>query len=138
MVAIVMKADAISRRQLHGRRFFGGLALLFGLITLMEGGRTLFGGPEVQAAAGPIVSFVLIFNFLAGFLYVLTGIAALQGRMIALRLAWFLALSTLAVFAALAIHIIRGEPYATRTPMAMLVRSVFWLLQALLLPRYLK
>jgi len=40
---------------------------LFGAVTVAAGGRVLFGGDAPRAAAGATVSFVLWFNFLAGF-----------------------------------------------------------------------
>ena len=48
-------------------------AIIFGLVTLKAGGSTLFGGAAARAAAGHYVPFVLWFNSLAGFAYVLAG-----------------------------------------------------------------
>jgi hypothetical protein len=42
------------------------MAVLFGLLTVFSGGRTLFGGEAARLAAGAIVPFVLWFNFVAG------------------------------------------------------------------------
>ena len=39
------------------------VALLFGALTILSGGRTLFGGLEARAAMGDAVPFVLWFNF---------------------------------------------------------------------------
>ena len=44
-----------------------GVAVLFGLLTVLSGGRTLFGGEAGRLAAGAIVPFVLWVNFVAGF-----------------------------------------------------------------------
>ena len=38
------------------------VAVLFGLLTVLSGGRTLFGGEAARLAAGAIVPFVLWFN----------------------------------------------------------------------------
>ncbi|GAA4135280.1 hypothetical protein ACFFTN_26610 [Aminobacter aganoensis] len=46
-----------------------GVAVAFGLATVLSGGRALFGDVDM----GAVVSFVLWFNFLAGFAYVLSG-----------------------------------------------------------------
>ena len=46
------------------------VTVLFGLLTVLSGGRTLFGGEAARLAAGAIVPFVLWFNFVAGFAYV--------------------------------------------------------------------
>lgn len=49
-------------------------AVIFGVLTVFSGGRALFGGEEAARAAGAIVSFVLWFNFVAGFAYVASGL----------------------------------------------------------------
>jgi len=54
----------------------GTVAALFGLATIASGGTALFGGEAARAAVGNAVSFVLWFNFLAGFLYVIAGVDA--------------------------------------------------------------
>ena len=38
------------------------IAVVFGIVTIFVGGKTLFGGTEERAAAGGIVPFVLWFN----------------------------------------------------------------------------
>ena len=50
-------------------------AVLFGLLTLKEGGTVLFGNDAARSAAGAYVPFVLWFNFIAGFAYVAAGMA---------------------------------------------------------------
>lgn len=116
----------------------GALAVAFGIATLAEGGSVLFGGAQARAAAGHVVPFVLGFNFAAGFAYVLAGFAAALGRRQALWIARALALSTLAVFSALGVHALLGGAFETRTPVAMTVRSMFWIALSLVLPRLLK
>jgi hypothetical protein len=118
-----------------GRWIAGGLAIAFGLVTLVEGGHVLFGGPAARAAAGNVVPFVLTFNFTAGFVYVLAGVAALLRRRAAVWVARGLALSTLLVFALFGVHVLAGGAYELRTVIAMSLRSGFWVAQALLLPR---
>jgi hypothetical protein len=49
------------------------IAVAFGIVTIIVGGKTLFGGAEQRAAADNIVPFVLWFNFVAGFAYVIAG-----------------------------------------------------------------
>jgi hypothetical protein len=51
------------------------LAVGFGLLTIKEGGTVLFGPADARRAAGNYVPFVLWFNFLAGFAYVVAGVA---------------------------------------------------------------
>lgn len=116
----------------------GALAVAFGVATLVEGASVLFGGPQARAAAGNVVPFVLVFNFAAGFGYVVAGAATLLGRRWSVWVARALALSTLAVFAALGAHILLGGAFEPRTPVAMTVRSVFWVAQSLVLRRFFK
>lgn len=60
-----------------GRWLLGGIAVVFGVATLIEGGNVLGGGPDARAEAGNVVPFVLMFNFGAGFAYVAGGLATL-------------------------------------------------------------
>ena len=57
-------------------RIAAAIAIVFGLLTLVSGGRALFGGADM----GAVVGFVLWFNFLAGFAYVLAGVGLWTGR----------------------------------------------------------
>ncbi len=91
----------------------------------------LFGGPVARAAAGNVVPFVLWFNFGAGFLYVLAGLATLFQRRGAVWIARAVALSTMLVFAAFGMHVLSGSTYEPRTLVAMTFRSGFWVAQAL-------
>jgi len=56
------------------------VAIVFGALTVFSGGRALFGSAEARASVGNAVGFVLWFNFLAGFAYVLTGAGLWQCR----------------------------------------------------------
>lgn len=118
-----------------GRWLAGVIAVGFGVATLVEGGQVLFGGPAARAEAGNAVPFILMFNFGAGFLYVLGGLATLFRHRSAVWIARSLALSTILVFAAFGIHVLAGGNYELRTLVAMTLRSGFWVAQALLLPR---
>lgn len=113
----------------------GVLGVAFGLATLVEGGRVLFGGPEARAAAGNVVEFVLRFNFGAGLFYVFAGGAMLLGRPAARMLATALAVTSAAVFAMLIGHIGAGGAFEKRTLVAMLLRTSFWVGIALFLSR---
>ncbi|MCK9285712.1 MAG: hypothetical protein M0P39_15695 [Rhodocyclaceae bacterium] len=106
-------------------------AIAFGVLTVLSGGRALFSGMEVRAELGNIVPFVLWFNFLAGFVYVLAGSALLLAKRWAAPLALFLAVSTVLVFLAFAVHIATGGAFEARTVGAMSLRSLFWIAVAL-------
>ncbi len=102
------------------------VAIAFGALTIFSGGRALFGSAEAQAAVGNAVGFVLWFNFLAGFAYVLTGIGLLQRRKWAAMAAVVLALATALVAAAFGLHVMAGGAYEMRTAGALGLRLVFW------------
>lgn len=107
-------------------RVLAVVALLFGALTVFSGGRALFGGEAARAAMGNAVDFVLWFNFLAGFLYMLAGWGLLRGQTWAHHLATFLALSTAAVAITFAVHVLGGGTYELRTVGALLLRLGFW------------
>jgi hypothetical protein len=103
------------------------VAVIFGVVTVASGGRALFGGVEARAAVGEAVGFVLWFNFLAGFAYVAAGAGLWRRRSWARVLAALIAASTLAVFAAFGLHVMRGGAFEMRTVGAMALRSVVWI-----------
>lgn len=103
------------------------VALVFGLLTIVSGARGLFGEPEQQAALGAYVSFVLWFNFLAGFAYVVAAAGLWRGDAWAARLSVSIAAATALVFAAFGVHALLGGAYELRTVAAMSLRLVVWL-----------
>ena len=111
-------------------RVVSGIAIVFGALTIFSGGRALFGDAQAQAAVGNAVGFVLWFNFLAGFFYVLTGIGLLLSRRWARSAAFALALATALVAAAFAVHVANGGAFEMRTVGAMALRLGFWTLVA--------
>ena len=102
-------------------------AVLFGLLTLKEGGTVLFGGEAARTAAGAYVPFVLWFNFLAGFAYVVAGIALWRRQSWAAGLALGIALATALVFAAFGVYVMSGGASEVRTMAAMALRTTVWL-----------
>ena len=105
-----------------------GFAVLFGLLTILSGGRALFGGADM----GAVVPFVLWFNFAAGFAYVLAGIGLWRGAAWARGLSVAIAVSTAAIFAAFLWHAWTGGAYETRTMGAMILRLSVWIAIAFL------
>ena len=138
MSAATETEGAPTRRSGAWRWLAGGLAVAFGLATIVEGGSVLLGGPAARAEAGHVVPFVLAFNFAAGFVYVAAGAATLAGRAWAAWLALALASSTLLVFAAFGVHVTQGGAFEARTVVAMTMRSAFWVVQSLTLPKLLR
>lgn len=107
-----------------------GFAVLFGVLTILSGGKVLFGGEEALQAAGDVVPFVLWFNFLAGFAYVLAGVGLFLKKRWAAWLSAAILAGTAAVFAAFAIHVLQGGAYEMRTVGAMTLRTIVWAIVA--------
>ena len=99
------------------------VAVIFRLLTIVSGGRALFGGVDM----GAVVPFVLWFNFVAGFAYVLAGIGLLRGAGWAPLLSLAIATATVAVFAAFLWHVGAGGAWEARTMGAMILRSAIWI-----------
>ena len=107
-----------------------GIAIVFGVLTVYSGATALFGGAQAKAAAGNAVLFVLWFNFLGGFAYVLTASGLMLKRQWGVWGAMLLAVLTALVSVAFAVHIFGGAPYEQRTVVAMGIRLGFWSLVA--------
>jgi len=111
------------------------VAVAFGLLTIASGGRALFGSEAQRAAAGAYVPFVLWFNFAAGFAYVVAGAGLWLPRRWAATLAALIAVATLLVFAAFGAHVLTGGEFEQRTVAAMSLRSIVWIVIALVARR---
>ena len=114
------------------------VAVLFGVLTIKSGGQVLFGSESFQVAAGNFVPFVLWFNFMAGFAYLIAGIGIALHKQWAVWLSLLIAISTLLVFAAFGLHIFVDGAYEIRTVVAMTLRSTVWTVISVLLCRNLK
>ncbi len=108
------------------------IATLFGLMTIREGGAVLFFDGSARLAAGNYVPFVLWFNFLAGFAYVIAGVGLWFRQHWAARLAFVIAVATLIVFAAFGWHVANGGVFEMRTVVAMTLRSTIWFVIAVI------
>lgn len=107
------------------------VAIVFGFMTIKEGGLVLSGNEVAVKAAGAYVPFVLWFNFIAGFFYILAGIGLWLQRRWAVRLAVALAVGTAFVFAEFGLHVALGGAFAQRTVVAMSLRTMIWTVIAL-------
>jgi|GEM_PF-201472 len=137
---VVLKGDFMTSRNKQANlliRIVGVAAILFGILTIKEGGSVLFWSEAARLAAGQYVPFVLWFNFLAGFFYVIAGAGLWAGRRWAATLALMIAGATIAVFIAFGVHISAGGEYEPRTIVAMLLRSGVWVVISLLARRFL-
>ena len=106
------------------------VAVGFGLLTIKEGGMTLSGNEAARAAAGNYVPFVLWFNFVAGFAYVVAGFGLWLQQRWAVWLAVAIATATALTFAAFSVHVYSGEAYEQRTMIAMSLRTLIWVVIA--------
>ncbi len=100
-------------------------AVIFGILTVISGGRVLVSG-AAQQAAGDYVGFVLWFNFLAGFFYVIAGSSLWAGHYWSVKLALTIAAATLVVLALFTVHVLTGGAYELRTLVALILRVVVW------------
>lgn len=114
--------------KLHGFhiRAISLAAVGFGLLTIKEGGAMLFGGEAARVLAGNYVPFVLWFNFLAGFAYVIAGAGLWLLHRWAVWLAVVIAATTAMVFAAFGAHVYGGGAFEMRTVVAMSLRTLVW------------
>lgn len=106
------------------------VAILFGLMTIKEGGAVLLGNEAALAAAGKYVPFVLWFNFLSGFAYIVAGIGLWLQQRWAVWLAVVIAALIALTFVAFGIHINSDGAYEQRTVIAMSMRTVVWFMIA--------
>lgn len=102
------------------------IAIGFGLLSIKEGGAVLFFDGAARAAAGNYVPFVLWFNFLAGFVYVIAGVGLWLRRYWSRRLAAAIAAATVLTFAAFGVFMYAGGAWEQRTLIAMSVRTLVW------------
>jgi hypothetical protein len=104
----------------------GWVALIFGAVTVFSGGRALFGGAEAEAAVGAAVGFVLWFNFLAGFAYMLAGGGLVLRHRPAVWISIAIFVSTAFVGIAFGVHVLQGGAFEMRTVGAMFLRTGVW------------
>jgi len=102
------------------------VAVGFGLLTIKEGGTVLFGGEAARASAGNYVPFVLWFNFVAGFAYVIAGAGLWMQQRWAALLAVAIVAATALTFAAFGVHVYFDGAYEVRTVIAMGMRTLVW------------
>lgn len=103
------------------------IAFVFGALTIKSGGAVIFFDGPARLAAGNYVNFVVWFNFLAGFFYILAGAGFLLNKNWTAKLTFTITAATLLVFAAFGMHILMDGSYEMRTVIAMSLRSTIWL-----------
>lgn len=119
-------------------RWIAMAAMAFGALTIVSGGRALFGDAGARAQLGNIVPFVLWFNFLAGFFYLVAGAGLWLRRRWSVQLARLIAGATLIVFVAFGAHVAAGGAFEMRTAVAMTLRLLFWIAVAMAAARLIR
>ncbi|KAF0228117.1 MAG: hypothetical protein FD175_2223 [Beijerinckiaceae bacterium] len=104
----------------------GGVAVVFGITSLVSGGMTLFGSAEARAAAGAVVPFILWFNFFSAPVYIAAGMGLMMWRRWGAQTSLLMLVMLLAASVALLIHIAGGGTYELRTVFAMMLRVALW------------
>lgn len=69
------------------------ITILFGIMTIKSGSAVLFIDGEARIAAGNYVGFVLWFNFIAGFFYIIAGLGFLFDKKWTVKLAFTIVIS---------------------------------------------
>ncbi|MCW8881629.1 MAG: hypothetical protein OQK42_04900 [Sedimenticola sp.] len=104
------------------------IALVFGLLTIKSGGSVLFFDGAARENAGNYVPFVLWFNFVIGFVYLIAGAGLFKQQRWSVWLSIVIALTTLVVFGFLGLHIMNDGLYEARTVGAMILRTTIWII----------
>jgi hypothetical protein len=125
-VAHIARMPERSRERPAWALVAGPVALVFGALTVFSGGRVLFSPEAARLAAGSYVPFVLWFNFLAGFAYIVAGVGLWLWHRWAARLGLAIAIATALVFAAFGVHVALGGAFEVRTVAAMTLRTALW------------
>ncbi|MCK4706790.1 MAG: hypothetical protein KAT90_15040 [Gammaproteobacteria bacterium] len=107
------------------------IAILFGLLTIKSGGLTLFVDGADREAAGNYVPFVLWFNFMAGFVYLVAGVGLFMNKQWAAWLSIGIVSATAIVFIFFGLHIFNDGLYENRTVVAMSLRTIIWAMIAI-------
>jgi hypothetical protein len=97
--------------------------IIFGIMTIIEGGAVSFDIGKARINSGNYIPFVLWFNFISGFFYIITGIGLLLEKKWASKLSLLLLISILIVYLLLFIYILLGGLYEIRTIIAMGLRT---------------
>ena len=107
-------------------KYIASVAIGFGLLSISSGGSVLFGDGTIRELAGDYVPFVVWFNFLAGFVYLIAGVGLWTQKQWTIPLSIFITAATLVVLSLLLIHILKGGSYEVRTVAAMIFRAIVW------------
>lgn len=114
------------------------IAVIFGLVTIYSGGEVIFIDGAGRARAGDYIGYIVWFNFIAGFAYILAAFGLYKSKKWSVILSQIIAIATLIAFAALGFHIFNGGAFEMRTLAAMILRSLVWIAIAFFSAQYMK
>lgn len=103
------------------------IGLIFGLATIYSGGEVLFVDGAGRTRAGSYIDFIVWFNFIAGFAYLLAAYGLYKSKQWSVFLSKIIVIATLIAFGALGVYIFNGGAFEIRTILAMILRSFVWL-----------
>ena len=103
------------------------IALTFGVLTIKSGASVIFFDGPARLAAGNYVNFVIWFNFIAGFFYIMAALGFLLNKNWTAKLSITIAATTVLVFTVFGIHILMDGSFEMRTVFAMALRSAIWI-----------
>ncbi|PVH27294.1 hypothetical protein [Pararhodobacter oceanensis] len=104
-------------------RSASGIAIGFGVLTLLSGASALFGALDM----GAVVGFVLWFNTVAGVAYIAAGVGLWWAKPWAYPVSLAIFVSSVLVFAGFGFVVLSGGAFEMRTVFAMALRSTVWL-----------
>ncbi|MHB1224908.1 MAG: hypothetical protein ACYC2G_12850 [Gemmatimonadaceae bacterium] len=116
----------------RSRRISALVAAVFGIVTLITGGRILLGLGE---AGFPVIQPVLLFNTVMGALYLLAAVLIARNIERGRPLALLIAVANVAVLLAIVGLRAGGGEVANQTIAAMTLRSAVWVIIATVLFR---
>lgn len=96
-------------------------------MTLKEGGSVVFNIGNARVVNGNFVPFVVWFNFLSGFIYLLASWGLYKRKEWTKKLGISMIILILCVFIFFVIHIASGGLYEKRTVYAMIFRTLTWM-----------
>ncbi|WP_275393173.1 hypothetical protein [Aliiroseovarius sp. Z3] len=121
----------MTNSQSDWRKIIVAVATVFGFATVISGGNVLFGAAQARELAGNYIPFVVWFNFLAGFAYIIAATGLWLDKPWATWVALTIAGATALVILAFATTIIRGSAFEMRTVGALSLRFLFWAVVAM-------
>jgi len=108
-------------------RLFSIIVTVFGIMTVISGSVVLFPNDIIQKLAGNYVEFVVWFNLLSGFVYILTGFGLWKGKKWAVSVSVLLTISIAIILIIFSFHVVQDGAFEVRTFYALTFRMVLWL-----------